>query len=207
MKKKILATVSTAIISLCMAESADAILASRLNGQAYYDTEHDLTWLADANYVETSGYVVTKGELTWSEANTWIDGLVINGVDGWRLPKVFQDGTSEMGTLWSDTLGNIPYFDSNGNPDQTGWGLTNTGPFSNFKVSDYWSDGNTPNVLLANIFDTYHGAMWLAMTHDSNYTWAVHSGDVGAVPEPATMWLVGSGIIGLIGAARKRVRI
>ena len=36
--------------------SADAALVSRLGGLAYYDTDADLTWLADANYAKSSGY-------------------------------------------------------------------------------------------------------------------------------------------------------
>jgi len=37
-------------------------------------------------------------------------------------------------------------------------------------------------------------------TYDSTYyAWSVHSGDVGAVPVPAAVWLFGSGLIGLVG--------
>jgi hypothetical protein len=44
---------------------------------------------------------------------------------------------------------------------------------------------------------------------DSNFlksnniaAWVVHSGDIGAVPAPAAIWLFGSGLMGLIGVAR-----
>ncbi len=33
---------------------------------------------------------------------------------------------------------------------------------------------------------------------------AVHPGDVAAVPVPAAAWLLGSGLLGLIGVARRR---
>jgi len=36
------------------------------------------------------------------------------------------------------------------------------------------------------------------------YAWAVRSGDVSAVPVPAAMWLFGSGLLGLIGVARRK---
>jgi hypothetical protein len=36
------------------------------------------------------------------------------------------------------------------------------------------------------------------------YAWAVHEGNIGAVPIPAAVWLFGSGLIGLIGAARRK---
>ena len=37
-----------------------------------------------------------------------------------------------------------------------------------------------------------------------NYAWVVQSGDVGAVPVPAAVWLFGSGLIGMIGLMRKK---
>ncbi len=36
------------------------------------------------------------------------------------------------------------------------------------------------------------------------YAWAVRDGDVGAVPVPAAVWLFGSGLIGLLGVARRK---
>lgn len=59
--------------------------------EAYYDTELDVTWLADANFARTSGFHQT-GALTWYEANDWAAALSFtNGVrvyDNWRLPDV-----------------------------------------------------------------------------------------------------------------------
>ena len=34
-------------------------------------------------------------------------------------------------------------------------------------------------------------------------SWAVQTGDVSAVPVPAAVWLFGSGLLGLIGVARR----
>jgi hypothetical protein len=36
------------------------------------------------------------------------------------------------------------------------------------------------------------------------FAWAVHSGDVSAVPIPTAIWLFGSGLLGLIGVARTK---
>ena len=36
----------------------------------------------------------------------------------------------------------------------------------------------------------------------SNFAWAVRSGDV-AVPVPATLWLFGFGLLGLVGFAKR----
>jgi hypothetical protein len=34
--------------------------------------------------------------------------------------------------------------------------------------------------------------------------WAVHDGDIGAVPIPAALWLFGSGLLGLVGMAKRK---
>ena len=78
--------------------SAYAALQGRdLNGsadsfEAYYDTDLDITWLADAN---------VNGAMTWAAANTWAANLslydAVNNVtyNNWRLPTVNPvNGTS-----------------------------------------------------------------------------------------------------------------
>ena len=40
-----------------------------------------------------------------------------------------------------------------------------------------------------------------SILNTTNLTWAVHAGNV--VPVPAAVWLFGSGLLGLIGIARK----
>jgi hypothetical protein len=38
------------------------------------------------------------------------------------------------------------------------------------------------------------------------YAWAVRDGDVAPVPEPTTMLLLGTGLVGLAGFSRKKIR-
>lgn len=40
----------------------------------------------------------------------------------------------------------------------------------------------------------------------NGYSWAVRAGNVGALPVPAAVWLFGSGLIGLLGLARRERR-
>ena len=54
--------------------TANSALLERLGGLAYYDTDADLTWLADANYAQTSGYD-TDGLMLWADANAWATNL------------------------------------------------------------------------------------------------------------------------------------
>ena len=55
--------------------------------EGYYDTDLDITWLADANYAQTSGYDA-DGQLGWDEAKAWAAQLNVSGITGWRLPSL-----------------------------------------------------------------------------------------------------------------------
>lgn len=100
--------------------------------QAYFDTSLNITWLADANYPQTSGYDA-DGRMTWSGALAWVDSLnasALLGATGWRLPAIIDSGapgcqfgytgtdcgwsvdvaTGEMAHMYYRTLGNAPYY-------------------------------------------------------------------------------------------------
>ena len=110
--------------------AAQAALVDR-GGGLIYDTDLDVTWLADANYAKTSGYDA-DGLMTWAAANTWAaqlsfyNPLTNQTLDDWRLPTTTDTGTigcdfaysgtdcgynvnpasSEMAHLYFVTLGN-----------------------------------------------------------------------------------------------------
>ena len=76
-----------AVIFAVITMSSHAALVGRdLDGnlttaEAYYDTDANLTWLANANAAGTT--------MNWANANAWAAGLDIDGTagaDGWRLP-------------------------------------------------------------------------------------------------------------------------
>jgi len=107
--------------------------------------------------------------------------------------------------LFYDTLGNLGYYDTSGNGPQSGWGLTNTGPFSNFQSDYYWSGLEyAPDTNDAWDFNFYYGFQSSTSKATSFYALAVRPGDVSAVPVPAALWLFGSGLIGLLGLARRK---
>jgi len=193
--------------------------------EAYYDTTLNITWLADAN---------VGGVMNWADANAWAASLNINGVTGWRLPDTVDGvfdwsygGTnagynvdtsmSEMASLFYDTLGNLAQFDTTGT-QQAGSGVSNTGPFSNLQTGNdenhyYWSA--TEYAALSTrawMFDfgpsTTQSIALKTNTSDPGvfgyYAWAVRPGDISAVPVPAAAWLFGSGLIGLIGVAKRK---
>lgn len=66
---------------------AQAALIDR-GGGMIYDTELNITWLADANYAKTSGFsTFANGRMSFDMANAWVESLVYGGFDDWRLPK------------------------------------------------------------------------------------------------------------------------
>jgi len=196
--------------------TVNAALLERLGGLAYYDTDADLTWLADAN---------TGGAEHWNDANTWAALLNINGVDDWRLPDTLQPDTS-----CSSTDGNGGYFGSNCTGSEMGNMFYNVlGGVSGSSISDihnsnydlfdniqssgagtgitYWSGTIVSTNINANtawIFSFEDGQQSVTSTVNQRFIWAVHDGDVSAVPVPAAVWLFGTGLIGLAGLARRK---
>ena len=192
--------------------------------EAYYDTTLDITWLADANYAGTN--------MDWATANNWAANLnpYNSGITGWRLPDtvdVGNDGAtytnvfqgvdygynitthSELSHMFYEVLGNTAYYDTSGNSPQAGYGVSNTGSFSNVQSFYYWSatEYYAPSTNSAWYFNLSDGGQgYSSSKFDSFYAWAVHSGDVGvsAVPVPAAVWLFGSGLLGLLGVAKRK---
>lgn len=191
-KKMVIKTIVGAIfICLTFASiSAGAALVSRLGGLAYYDTDANLTWLADANYAHTSGYH-NDGFMGWAEANTWATSLEVAGVTDWRLPTTtaelnagclgFNCSDSEMGNLFYNVLGNTAGY------------LSNSGPFSNFTRDVYWSATEHPLdpnnfAWRFNMFSNgYQGNLNKVF---GGYALAVHSGDISTVQVPVAVLLL-----------------
>jgi hypothetical protein len=122
-----------------------------------YEDDQGLVWLDYSN----------KGQY-WDQQMKWASGLNESGVltyklnpgisiswEGvWRLPLTvdavrrygydstttagFNITTSEMGHLYYKSLRNLGYYDTKGKT-QTGFGLKNTGPFTNLRDDMYWS--------------------------------------------------------------------
>ncbi|WP_177433228.1 hypothetical protein [Thiohalobacter thiocyanaticus] len=121
---------------------------------------------------------------------------------------------NELAHMSFNTLGNLSYCDpslsttSSCSGPQPGWGISNTGPFSNVKHAYFWTamEYAPDNDHYAWHFDMSYGNNAPGYKYGNYQSWAVHDGDVGAsvVPIPAAAWLFGSGLLGLIGIARKK---
>ena len=200
------------LAGIALSGAAQATLIDR-GGGMIYDTDLNLTWLADANYAMTSGYDA-DGRMNWSAANAWAAGLSYGGYSDWRLPTTLQPdascsgqsgGVSDGVNCSGSEMGHLFYTEggvSAGSSILTSTILGNY--FTNMQSYAYWSGTEyalEPNV--AWFFDTLIGYQYAFNEVIELDAWAVRPGDVAAVPEPATLLLLSLGLAGL-GVMRRR---
>jgi hypothetical protein len=207
MRKRLLLALGTVAFVFGMIGMASAALV--VNGtdsrgaQLIYDTDLNITW-----YDYQNSYV---GNL--QSAGGWTANLevTVNGKEytNWRLPSTTSgDGNiniGEMGHLYYDELGNPPGI-------ETGYqgpflylltGYANAG-YSWTSLPSAWYGDGTPYAHFRFSFGTGNQASY-SDGHGMR-AFAVHDGNVGgsSVPAPAAIWLLGSGLIGLVGLDRRR---
>lgn len=231
--------------------------------EAYYDTQQDISWLADANYFKTQlsaqstagdqvaliqriidqvgvidnhpltmmDFNATSGSMSWWGAMAWAQSLTVQGIQGWRLPKIMrpdcmvsyelcsaESDVSELGHLYYTTLGNTDLTEDPAFPDGVQL-FPNRGGFTHiaasyeivhftimgmdsaFVVSDRYA------LQGADSYGTFQSAVGLhfqAPQDSPMYGWAVRTGDVSAVPEVGTQMLMTLGLTMIGGAMRRR---
>ncbi len=207
MKKQITGVFCAGLMSLGMLSTADAALVSQLGGLAVYDTDLDITWLANAHAGAGSafddGISTTNGEMTWASANAWAASLTVGGFTDWRLPT--SDATCLGFNCTGSEMGHLFYNELGGTAGQSilASGDLDLALFTNIQTggAGYWSATEVVLVLPGEriawgfSFDVGHQGLNDTRLNDM-FAWAVRS---GAVPIPAAVWLFGSGLIGLLG--------
>jgi hypothetical protein len=208
--------------STLMARDLDGNLST---AEAYYDSTLNITWLADAALSKTETFGVegivtaetnTKGRMGgWSVVADWFGAMnAYNGGAGylgqnsWRRPNIFDDSNesllngsnpdtslSELASLYYDTLGNSG-------------GLTNSAEFVNMQAYYYATDTEVASDAGKAWSLAFHGGYQYKRGKSGPlYSLAILDGDVGeaiAAPIPSALWLMGSGLIALVGFARRR---
>ena len=133
--------------------------------------------------------------------NTGAPGTVSAGSTASELAHLFYTTLNNKG-LCDPGLSTHDYCSQ----PQAGWGLTNSGPFTNLQLFKYWSGtpvvGSSSSAWVFEFngegFQSAHG------TGDHLVPWAVANGDpLVIVPIPSAAWLFG-GALGLLGVARRR---
>lgn len=193
--------------------TSSAALVDR-GGGLIYDDDLNITWLADANYAQTSGYDV-DGYMTWDNSMTWAstlsyyDSVRDQTLTGWHLPTADPTCVSFGGDLncVGGELGHLFYNELGGTAGSSL--LSSTDPdlalFTNISPDYYWLNVEYElNLTRARVLFIDSGSQDTDLKSYINSAWAVRAGDVGAVPIPAAVWLFGSGLIGLIGVAGRK---
>lgn len=213
MKKSRLFCAMCASVFSFISISSHATLMSRLGGDATYDDMLDITWLTDADL---------SGIGTWQEQLDWVAGLnTANhlGFNDWRLASMSVSAgvpTTSVVDCSSTTeeqckdneLGYMFFYNLDGmlgdnlTGDQTVDGVTLTDV-----QSLYWS-GTEFDSNLAWFYSFGSGFQGDDPKYVSTifYGWAVRAGDVAAVPEPPMVWLLVTGLLGLLGIKGRQRR-
>lgn len=184
------------------------------------DTDLNISWLKDANLAASNTFgisgIATNGTMNWSTAQNWITAMnAANylGYNDWRLPTVTDTGapgcdfsytdtdcgynsntsTGEMAHLFFDELGNTAFYNTAGEGQQVGYGLTNTGPFTNFQNSIYWS--GTENAADTDRAWSFYFDRGAQSTDDKTLGIFALAVRPTAVPIPPALWLFGSGLL------------
>ena len=169
---------------------------------AYYDTDLNITWIANANLAAESAFdddhiagspnSNSDGLMVLDNARAWAKQLNVKGVTGWRLShssfntlamtdpdEPLHPLIDELDHLFKITLGNN--YSNQLNP-----GLTNTGLFTNIQTDyAYWNEA-LPEINYYSWTYFFKGiGAGAAFGNETYYAWAVRDGDIAVVPEPS----------------------
>ena len=221
MKKRFLAVLVTGLFILGIADMANAALTT-IGTVTYGDTECNLIWDNDNNGNSLVWLDYSNTQNYWLLQNEWaagIDSSLTYNIDSaytvtwddaaWRLPSTganpqfgYNQTTSEMGHLFYDEL-ELSAF-----PPLTTTEQLNATNFDQLIASWYWSNTEYADSLdnRAWGFSMTNGYQTTALKLSNGHGLAVRSGQVSAVPIPAAVWLLGTGLAGLAALGKRKNR-
>ena len=134
-------------------------------GGMIYDSTLNITWLQDAN---------TSGQLTWDQAQTWVDNLIYGGYTDWRLPST--GGSGSLSYLDNGQTLDLQYHYALGTATNTGIDIRNSEMGHLYYVSlnnpvgSVHSSGATPSVLTNTSFvDAGSGLVYQFLNVESSW--------------------------------------
>ena len=186
------------ILAIGTSGSASAALQPRLGGLAVYDTDLNVTWLANGNLAASNKFgtagMNTNGGMSWRDAQNWIASMNAAkylGFSAWRLPTTLETDPTCSGSAYGCTgseLGHLFYIELGG---QSGAALSashssNYALFSNLQETGYcgryWS-GTTYSVIpdaQAWVMTLCNGGQAHVAQTEQHYVLPVLTGDVAA---------------------------
>lgn len=191
-------TLRVAVIAALLASaSANATLEPRLGGQAYYDTETNLTWAITDNI-----------ERTIVDQLNFVSNLVIDGVSGWRIPShhpeffTFTFSHSGCPDTFPGCPPHLPLPPLDAHLPDYGWGQSwvSLGPNPYPWITHYDGAVMVDNIVYAAYRPAYIDWQPYPNLTTTASVWPVMTGDVALVPEPETyaMLLAGLGLLGVV---------
>ena len=226
---RLLGAVCASVFSFAAVPSHAALVDN--GGGLIYDTVLDITWAqpensSDRTWTDARAYVAG---LTLGGVSGWRlpYASVAAGPSGSVNPPVDCNSASEadcqdneMGYMFYYNLGGQAGFDiyeldsgvafpptvPNPNPNLALFSDITPDTFTHY---GYWSDTRGPigfpqTAWAFEFGGTFAGGNSNELITLNRWTWAVHDGNVSAVPVPAAVWLFGSGLLGLVGMARRK---
>jgi hypothetical protein len=228
-KTILLRAVTLLVSSFLLVTNSKAALTD-LGGGLVYDDTLDVTWLQDGLYIQNTYFSDGIRAVSWTEAKDTVSAMTYAGVNGWRLPHMGtsydnpdnldaydSSVTNELGNLFYSTLGLEGYHDPL-NEGQLPWDPDTVAIptsaladefFPSLNYLGIWTD--TPVVLdgeesnFAWYFHFHFGQTHYDGQGGPQTVWAVHDGLVAPVPVPPAFLLMGSGVL-LMGFASKKRR-
>ncbi len=160
----------------------------------------------------------SSGTMTWAGANAWVyylDVTAYGGSTNWALPTTVDNVTSlgyangvgtnpspsssQLAQLFYGGLGQVAVQSIN-TTHNAAYAL-----FSGVQSGTYWSGTRLGGTQNAWSFDTGFGNQAYGNIVGIGYALAVTPGAISPVPVPGAVWLLGSGLFGLVGVSRRRL--